>query len=198
FDRRLPVRGEPISNLYGPVNHKIEIGVRPGHHVIEAKVHGETLEPWEFDAKPGATLSHAFARKPASPEPLAGQPQSGSKALPLAVMGVGAGALAAGGVFGVVTLSKVNAISSSCPNNNCPATYALKPAQDDVHKFATITDALLVGGGVVTAAGLYLFFFTGGEAASPRPTTGAAKASLEPPALGCGAAGCMATMRGTF
>jgi tellurite resistance protein len=33
-DVRVPVRGERVSNQYGPVNGSIQIGVRAGHHVM--------------------------------------------------------------------------------------------------------------------------------------------------------------------
>jgi hypothetical protein len=205
-ERRLPVRGESVTNLYGPVNGSIEIGIRPGHHVVEAKAHGDELEPWEFEAKPGAALTHVFARKAAvvvetSHPPV---PSNSSHALPWVVMGVGAAALATGGVLGVVTLGKANAIASNCPGNVCPSTYALKPAQDDVHKFVTITDTLLIGGGVVAAAGLYLYFATGGSSSPASPSVGT-RASLErqqrpqtQPVVGCSATGCVASLQGTF
>src|SRR5260370_4565005 len=68
IDKRLPVRGESITNLYGPASGRIEIGLRPGHHVIDLNARGETIDSWEFDAKPGAALSRTFARKqPAEP-----------------------------------------------------------------------------------------------------------------------------------
>jgi hypothetical protein len=193
-DRRLPVRGDSVTNLYGPVNGSIEIGVRPGHHIIEARLHGETREPWEFDAEPGSKLSHAFVRKPPAAEP----PRSSSpRVLPWVVMGAGAAGLIGGGIAGVITLSKVNTIANACPHNTCPATYQLKPAQDDVHRLETVTDTLFIAGGVVTAAGLGLLLATSGSSAPSSPASASRTASARP-VLACSLSGCVASMSGAF
>jgi hypothetical protein len=192
-DKRLPVRGESITNLYAVVNGKLEMGVRPGHHVIEVKVHGQTVEPWEFDAKPAATLSHKFFPK----SPVEITHRTFTRPLPWVVTGVGVAGLVAGGVVGAITLGKVNTIANNCPVNTCPTTYALKPAQDDARRFRTATDALLASGGVVAAAGVWLLFATSGQEADhpPAPEVRAASAS---PFLSCSPSGCLAAMTGTF
>src|SRR5260370_26785620 len=69
IDKRLPVRGESITNLYGPASGRIEIGLRPGHHVIVLKAGGETNDSWEIDARPGPALSRTFAPKHAAEPP---------------------------------------------------------------------------------------------------------------------------------
>jgi hypothetical protein len=193
IDKRLPARGESISNLYGPVSARIDMGLRPGHHIIALKAHGETLQPWEFDAKPGATLSQAFVLKPAA-ERAHG---SSSLVLPWIVTSVGGAALIGGGIVGAITLGKVSTIASNCPNNQCPATYALQPAQDDARRFVRTTDVLLIGGGVVAATGLWLFVAMGGSSA-PRPPSSAARATFAPPSLACSPSGCSAAMSGAF
>jgi hypothetical protein len=194
IDKRLPVRGDTITNLYGPLTGKIELGLRPGHHVIQVKVHGETIDPpWEFDAKPGTTLSQAFTVKPVAQAPQ----RSGSRVLPWTVTGIGGATLLAGGIFGAMTLNKVNAISSSCPNNQCPSSYPLKPAQDDARRFIRITDTLLIGGGVIAVTGLWLLLTTGGTEA-PRTPSMAAHAAAARPFVACSPSGCVASMTGAF
>jgi hypothetical protein len=191
LDKRIPVRGDTVTNLYGPVNGKIDLGLRPGHHIIEVKANGESLEPWEFDAKPGATLSRTVSRKPTEAR------RSSPGVVPWVVLGVGGATLAAGGVIGAITLGKVNTISNHCPNNTCPSSYALGPAQDDVRRFIRITDTLLIGGAVVTATGLGLVLFTGGSEAQPAPS-GGAHATTARSDLACSPWGCVATMSGDF
>jgi hypothetical protein len=193
IDKRLPVRGESITNLYSTVNGKAELGLRPGHHLIEVKAHGETVDRWEFDAKPGATLSHAFSVKAAG-EPARKSPSHTAAWL---VTGVGGATLVAGGIVGAMTLGKVTSISNNCPNDRCPSIYALKSAQDDARRFIRITDTLLIGGGVITVAGLWLFFATSGPDSS-RPPSSAAGARAPQPWLTCSASGCLAEMNGTF
>ena len=50
LDVRTPTRGERVTNVYGPFNGKIDIGVRPGHHVITAKLADHEDAVWEVDA----------------------------------------------------------------------------------------------------------------------------------------------------
>jgi hypothetical protein len=191
-DRRLPVRGDSITNVYGPANGNIEIGVRQGHHIIEARFRGETTEPWEFDAKPGGVLSHAFSRVRAGEQARSSSPRT----IPWVLMGAGGASLIAGGIVGAMTLSKVSAIAKNCPSDTCPATYQLKSAQDDVHRFVTITDTLLVSGGALAVAGAWFFFATN-RSSSPSYAAAARAASAQP-LLGCSPFGCVAAMNGTF
>jgi len=191
-DKRLPVRGDSVTNLYGPVNGKIDIGLRAGHHVIEVHVGADTIGTWDFDAAPGSTLSRTFGHRAA---PVAIRKRSPG-ALPWVVTGLGGASLVAGGVVGAVTLAKVSAIASNCPNNTCPAGYALKPAQDDARRLIPIADTLLIGGGVVAATGIGLLLWGG---VSPSPAqTGAARATRAAPVVVCSATGCLATMSGSF
>src|SRR4051812_17202184 len=63
LDERVPVRGARVTNAYGPVNGKLEIGVRPGHHVFTAKAAGRDDAVWEVEAYAGAREHHAFVLK---------------------------------------------------------------------------------------------------------------------------------------
>jgi hypothetical protein len=196
IDKRLPVRGESITNLYGPVTGKWEIGLRPGHHVMDIKARGALLDPWEFDAKPGANLSHAFTVK----RPVVVMHRSYAHPLPWFVTGLGGATLVAGGVVGALTLGKVNVISNNCPGGACPQSYtALKSAQDDARRFVNITDGLLIAGGVVTATGVWLLFSMSTREASPSPSVSTeVRAASARPALSCSPMGCFAAMNGTF
>jgi hypothetical protein len=198
-DRRIPVRGEPITNLYGPATGKLEMGIRPGHHVIEVKVNGQPSQSWEFDAQPSATLTRSFSMK-VSPVKVAPEPsphKSSAHVLGWVVTAVGAATLATGGAFGLITLNKAQAISNSCPGGVCPSSYALGSAQDDVHRYVRITDALLIGGGVVAGAGLMLVLWpdsSEGRGAAPVGAT----ARVTRPVLTCAPTGCLAAVSGAF
>ncbi len=190
-DKRLPVRGESITNTYGPVSGKIEIGVRPGHHAIEIKAHGEAMGPWDFDAAPGSSWSRTFYRSAVAER---GRKRS-SSTLPWILTGVGAASLVAGGIVGAVTLGKVNGIANNCPNNQCPATYALKPAQDDARRLVPIADALLIGGAAVAATGLALVLWSNGTVAQAASPSARATPSTT---VFCSPSGCLAAMGGSF
>lgn len=193
-DRRLPVRGDTVTNFYGPVKGgRLEVGLRPGHHVIELKVEGETFEPWDFDAKPSGSFSHAFT----TIKPVEAPHRSFSHPLPWIVTGLGAATLAAGGVMGVLTLDKVNAIASNCPGNECPPSYALKPAQDDARRFRTITDTLFVGGGLIAATGVYLLFSMSTTEA-PHAAKVETHTATATPYMACSPSGCVAALAGSF
>jgi hypothetical protein len=193
IDKRMPVRGDSVTNLYSMVNGKVDLGLRPGHHIIEVKARGETQERWEFDAKPGATLSRAVTVKTPG-EPVQ---KSSSHTVPWLVTGVGSATLVAGGIVGAMTLGKVTSISNNCPNDRCPSNYALKPAQDDARRFIRITDTLLIGGGVITVAGIWLFFAMSGPESS-HPPSSTARTQSPQPWLSCSASGCVAAMNGAF
>lgn len=197
-DKRLPVRGESVTNLYGPISGKFEIGLRPGHHVVDVKSHGEAAEPWEFDARPGAALTHAFVTK--RPMQVASTHRSFSNPLPWAVMGVGGATLAAGGVVGMITLNKVNVIANNCPHDACPPSYTgLKSAQEDAHRFVNITDGLLIAGGVVTATGVWLLFSMSTREASRSPAVPVeVHTASARPSLSCSPSGCFGAIDGTF
>lgn len=196
----MPVRGDSITNLYSAVDGRVDIGVRPGHHIVEVKAGAETLDVWEFDAQPGATLSRAVSRKPAE-----APHRSSSQVVPWVVTGIGAATMAAGGVFGIVTLGKVNTIGSHCPNSECPPTYALAAAQEDARHFIRITDTLLVGGAVIAATGVGLLIFSGSSEAPRQPpggphaaTSGSERRPLSQARVTCFPGTCFATVSGAF
>jgi hypothetical protein len=154
YDTRTPVRGAPVANVYGPFNGSTELVIRPGRHVLFVKVGGAESEKWEVDTAPGARSSHEFriedtrsrVEKVSAPEP------SPSRVGPVALIGVGGAALVAGGILGVVSLGKTRSIEDRCPNDACSAS-----AYRDVESARTyvrMTDFLLLGGGVITAAGI--------------------------------------------
>lgn len=203
LDVRIPVRGERITNAYGPVNGKLEIGIRPGHHVITAKLPDHEDEVWELDAYAAARDKHAFAMRekviptgPVGPAPEAKSSNIG----PIIVIGVGAAMLVGGAITGIVALGKTSDIEGKCPNDVCPRSFDLDSARSSAKTFVRVTDVLLIGGGVVTVGGLGWLLLGGrGDGSSKEPNKAAASVSssnraLPVPAAGCGPDGCRASL----
>ncbi|HLK35235.1 MAG TPA: hypothetical protein VKU41_00695 [Polyangiaceae bacterium] len=62
YDTRVAVRGGSVTNVYGPIQGKTELGLRQGHHILKAR-YGDGVEvSWESDMAGGE--SHVF-EKPA-------------------------------------------------------------------------------------------------------------------------------------
>jgi hypothetical protein len=162
-DERITSQGK-IRNVYAPQGRATTISIRPGRHVIDVKLQGADRGRWEFEAVPGARLEHAFVIKEApvttpqpTPTPLP-QPAGRSStwysyAGPAVMIGLGAGALIAGGVLGIVTLGKVSDLDEKCPNKVCPAD-SFEDDVESVRSFVQATDFLLLGGGIVALAGV--------------------------------------------
>ncbi len=169
LDERIPVRGARVTNAYGPAQTtKIEIGVRPGHHVITAKLLGYEDAVWELEAYAGSRDRHAFTlHEPPRPLPPGPPPETakGPGPGPWILMGSGAALLVAGTVTGVIALGKTNDIEDRCPNDVCPRSFDLDDDRATAKTFVRVTDVLLVVGGlaVVGGAAWYLFGGSGGE-----------------------------------
>src|SRR4051812_5840897 len=156
LDVRTPTRGERITNVYGPVDGKIDIGVRPGHHVITAKLADHEDAVWEVDAFAASRDKYAFTMRPrivvvpGTPAP----ERHGPSAAPWVVMGIGGAMLIGGAITGVVALDKTHGIESKCKDNVCPKTFDLDGERSSAKTFVRVTDVLLIGGSIVTLGGL--------------------------------------------
>lgn len=191
LDVRVPVRGEPVRNSYVARGGTVTLGIRPGHHVLRARAFARESPPWEIDASPGDALEHALVVPPAPPAAAAAPPRPApSRALPIATLGLGLAALAAGGVTGWLALERVDEISGACPRGECPSTYDLAGAQSRARLYTTATDALLIGGGVLTLGGFTWLLLTGSSGSREKATARAGAA--------CAGTGCFATVGGRF
>jgi hypothetical protein len=150
-DTRTPVQGSIVRNEYEVPEDRLEVLIHPGQHQLVIRVEGADKETWQFSAPGGAKVAHHFALRD---EPPPAEAASGERS-PMAwvVLGLGAAGLAAGAVTGVVALSKVHDLSSSCPNNVCTTSEA-KSELHSTKTLVTVTDVLLIGGAVVASAGL--------------------------------------------
>lgn len=204
LDTRTPFKGAPITNSYGPVDDKIEIVVRAGHHRIRARAAGSEAD-WEFDAVPGTPLSHElhFAAPQQSP-PVAivpAQPpisnespppkEAPSKTWPIVTMAVGGAFLAAGTITGLAALRREGQLEDACPNDQCPSNFDVDRAKNDARKIVVATDILLLTGGIVTVGGL-VWLWLGTRSSPSAATTSPPRASAD---AACTSSGCGAWVR---
>jgi len=173
LDERVPVRGAHVTNAYGPVNGKITIGVRPGHHVITAKMAGKDDATWEVEAYAGAKDQHSFALKDHVVASAGGPQEKPSLAGPIVVLSAGALMLGASAITGVIALNKTDDIADKCrTNDTCPRNFDLDGERSNARAFVAVTDVLLVLGAVPVLGGLYWLYrstSTSAPAAAPAP-----------------------------
>jgi hypothetical protein len=192
-DVRVTVRGEPVTNVYSPNGGEITIGVRPGRHVIEAKLGDHKSASVEIDAAPGSAFTRSLVVAPPSTAVAVAEPTR-SKVVPITLLGLGLASLAAGGVTGYLSMRKVDDLGSACPNSECPPSYDLDRAQREARLFTTATDILLVGGGILTLGGFTWLVLSGSPPArekTERPGSPRASAT-------CSGTGCFAAFGGRF
>jgi hypothetical protein len=60
IDQRIRTQSEPVTNVYGPLDGPVAIGIRPGHHVMTARVAGRPEITWEIDTSAGEMAPHVF------------------------------------------------------------------------------------------------------------------------------------------
>jgi hypothetical protein len=200
-DTRIPVRGERVTNTYGPMTGKLDIGVRPGHHVITAKLPDHDDATWELDAFAGSRDKYTFAMRPrvtSAPVGPAARESSGTNVGPWVVMGIGGAMLLGGAVTGIVALGKTQDIEDKCPGDVCPKGFDLDSERSSAKTFVRVTDVLLIGGGVVTLGGLGWLLFDRGSPKEPAKASARTGASIPMPAFGCGPDGCRAAVKGVF
>lgn len=173
LDERVPVRGQHVTNAYGPITSgKLQIGLRPGHHVFTAKLEGRQDATWEIEAFAGGKEQHTFVlpevKAPVGP-PAPGEAH-GTSVGPIVVLAGGAAVLVASAITGVIALNKTSDIEGSCPNDVCPRSYDLAGERSSTRNFVRVTDVLLLVGGVAVVTGAVYGYF---EWRHPKaPTTG--------------------------
>ncbi len=186
-DIRTPVKGDKVTNIYKVEGTSLNIGVRAGNHVVRAHTDGAIDATWEVEAHAGTKETHAFELKtavtaPPPPVPTTEPPRetpispptSRPNVLPWVVVGTGGALVVAGGVTGLVALSKTNKISSTCKNDQCPSSFDLNGARSSARTFVTSTDVLWISGTLVAAGGLVWWLMTRGHKESSLPAASAA------------------------
>lgn len=112
----------------------------------------------------------------------------GSSPVGWIVGGVGAAAMIAGIVTGVMALDAQSTLDNQCgpDHHSCPAGF--ESTQSTGQALGAATDGLLIGGGVALAAGVVLLFLLTDGGASDAP----------PVSASCGPTGCSAFVQGSF
>lgn len=162
IDERLPVTGSPVRNTYTPTDGKLEIGVKPGHHKVVARLSGYEEGVWEVEAVSGVGQSHSFVLAPAKsggagggPGPVA--PMASDRPTPTGVyVGLAAtGVFAVGaGVVGVMALGKKSDFDDV---NDGGDPGNAKDLSDSTKTLNLVTDVLI--GAAVVSAGVTTYLY---------------------------------------
>jgi hypothetical protein len=190
-----------------PQNYKFTAGtlglrLRGGTHTLTASTPDGKQQKWDVTITPGQTLEHRFefaaaaapavvaaapvavapvAPPPPTPPPAADQGSSkgGSplRTVGFITAGVGGAALIGGIVTGVMANSASSRATDQCQNKVCPTKA--QSDFDSASSLATVTDALLIGGGVLAAAGVTLVI-VGGKGGSESKAASAPRLELAP------------------
>lgn len=142
--------------------------VAPGEHIVTARRPGHTDVQRSVRVAAGATEQVAVrfeaiaqrVEEPPPPPPPPPQVQTVVRSNPLravgfALAGVGGAALIGGIITGVMASGAYSDLQAACPNNVC-RTQADLDQRDTVDGLAGATNALLIGGGVLAAAGVVM------------------------------------------
>jgi hypothetical protein len=171
-DERLPVTGSPVRNSYAPSDGRLEIGVRPGHHKIVAKLPGYDDQVWELEAVSGQAQAHSFVfteTAAAVPGGGAGAGASGATTDRPTPTGVYVGLVATGvfavgaGVVGAMAIGKKGDFDDANDGSDAAGAGDL---HDSVKTLNLVTDVLI--GAAVVSAGITTYLYLS------RPKTDAA------------------------
>lgn len=184
IDKRVPAKGDAITNLYEVPAGKIVVAVRQGQHAMTLRLPKGETAAWTLAATPGGKYAHTFE------PPVEPRIQSNAQVGPWVVIGTGALLLAGGGVTGYFAYQGSKKIEGDCPNSVCPSGYGLDSERARTSQLVQATDVLLVAGGVVAVGGLAWLFL------SPKEK-GTTSASFRPTGA-CGPTGCSAFVTKAF
>jgi len=160
---------------------KLTLRLRAGTHTLTASHAGKALR-WEVALSPGRSNSHDFdfseqpapvaaapvaalpaaaaaSTAPAPPPEPASSAGSPVRTIGFVSAGVGVAALAGGVVVGLMAKGKENDAKSMCRDALCPASA--ESQFDSAQSLATVSNVLVIGGGVLTAAGIGMIVLGG-------------------------------------
>jgi hypothetical protein len=173
-DVRLPVRGERVTNAYGPIDQSTRLGLHPGSHQMTAKREGYPDLTWEFEAAAGQEMpphKFVFASPTVAPLPVASsvpttvEPSSVATRRP-ATTGFWIGATATGAltvatvVTGVISLGKHSTYDSTNTGQESAAQQAELPGMKSSGQTLNIVTDACLGGAIVAAIVTTVLFFT--------------------------------------
>jgi hypothetical protein len=162
-DTRFPSSGESVTNSYGPLTGKVDLGLRRGHHVLKARYPDGAESTWEVDVSETRPETHVFEHpvvaEVVAPPRDAGPVLPPTRPVPRAAYVTGI----ATGVFGVGTivtgLLAVNTQSRFQSANN----GANEARASDLHSTGqtlNLASDICLGATIVAAAATAYFYFT--------------------------------------
>jgi hypothetical protein len=184
-DTRQRSVGGPVVNSYQlAANQALTLRLVAGRHSIvanaggkqaslELDINSDTKLDQELDLDKSSAPAPLPVAAPLAPASLAAssapaEHASGSslRTVGIVVGGVGVAALVGGAVTGIVGAHKQSTLNGKCPDYTCSYHSAAEKSSFDSDKaslrtLGTATTALLIGGGVLTATGITLFFSSG-------------------------------------
>ncbi len=183
---------------------KLALRLRAGTHTLTATHAGKTLR-WEIALSPGRNETHDFdfsepataalapaAAPPvaAAPTPITSAPEAAPTGAPIrtagfVTAGVGVAAVVGGVVVGLMAKGKETDAKNMCRGVICPT--AAESKFDSASSLATVSNILIIGGGVLTAGGVGMIVF-GGPKHGEAPNTARATLRLLPAAARDGGA----------
>ena len=185
LDKRIPTQGDPVTNVYGPLEEGsptgMALGIRQGHHIMTARLPGRPELVWETDTVAGEMAPHVFEfpkdeppPRPvdvAPPEPLPPPPPPPDRPIPRSFW-YAAGAT---GVLAVATtitgVAALSARSSYKSANEGTTPERAEDLRSNAKTLNVTTDVLLVGT-LVGAAVTTFIYLTRPEKAPSAPAMG--------------------------
>lgn len=163
-DQRIRTQGQPVTNVYGPIDGPTTLGIRQGHHVFTARAPGKPEVTWEVDAPAGELPAHAFdfpvEEAPVTPKPNVFEPPPPPPNRPVPsyvwYAAGGTGAVAVGGlVTGLFASSTNSTFKEANDGRNPERAESLRGTGQTLN---VVSDALfttaIIGAAVTTV--LYL------------------------------------------
>lgn len=148
---------------------RLEIEVRAGTHLVTAMSAGDRVE-WQVALAPGIVAQQHFQfdrgpRLDSEDWQTPAQRTRGSplRTLSLTAAGVGSAALVGGAVTGLLVLAKnsnARGLCRSLPDGGTECPESARADFDSTRSLATVTNWLLIGGGLLAAAGVGAFLVT--------------------------------------
>ncbi len=171
-DTRFPARGETVTNSYGPLLGKVELGLRRGHHIFKARYPDGAESTWEVDVN--SDEAHVFERPVEKPSaPVTAQPptpeQAPTRPIPRVVYigGIATGVLAVGTIVtGILAVNTRSRFESANDGTNREHASDLRNTGQTLN---VVSDVCL-GATILGAAATAYFYLT-------RPTVPASSAT---------------------
>lgn len=159
------------AQIYEFDGQSLELGVRSGQLTLTAR-EGENSESWQVLLGAGESAEYSFTFAPpeptaapaaaTAPSPAEVEQRRGATPLQIAgyaTAGVGVAALVGGGVSGILAKQQESDAKDTCIEGVC--AESTEGDLDAASDLAVLANALLIGGGVLTATGVTLVIVGG-------------------------------------